>query len=115
MSRSFLLLAAVSILGFQSRPAMLEQAPRVIIEKQVDPGCGFSVSPESIAPQILGPESKGVPVRILAQPDSPVAITGIDFRHMVVTVGSSGYEQHGTGTNTIDVRNISDRLVTGVS
>jgi hypothetical protein len=103
MSRRFLLLAAVSALGFQP-PAIPE----------VDPGCRFSVSRESTPPQILGAESIGVPIRILPQPDSPVAVIGADLRRMTLTVGSSSFEQHGTGTSTIDIRNISDRPLTRV-
>jgi hypothetical protein len=103
-SRSLLLVAAVSAFAFQPARAIPD----------VDPGCRFSVTRESTASQILGAESIGVPIRILQQPDSPVAIIGADLRQMTVTVGSSGFEQHGTGTSTstIEIRNISDRLLT---
>jgi hypothetical protein len=114
MNRSVVLVAAVSICGFQPRGVGLEQLPRVTIERKVDPGCQFSLSADSIAPQILAAESIGVHVRLLAQPDSPVAVIGADLRHLTVTVGGSGFESHGTGPSTIEIRNISDRLLTRV-
>src|SRR5579871_3895777 len=104
MSRSLLVLAAISVVTFHPSPAIPEN----------EPGCRFSLSPNSMAPKILRGDAIEVPVRVLPQPDSPVAIIEADLRQMSLTVASTGFEQHGTGTNAIALKNISDRVLTRV-
>ena len=78
----------------------------------VESGCRFSVSAPA-APAIQA-GSITVPVRILAQADSPAAITALDLRQMVLVVGESGFQSYGTGPILIDVANVSDRPLTRV-
>lgn len=104
-SWSLLLLATVSGLGLQTpaRP-----------DTKADTGCQFSLMRESTPTQILAGDSITVPIRVLTQPDSPVIVTRADLRHISVTAGSSGFTQRADGTSFVDIRNISDRLVTRV-
>ena len=100
MSWSWVLFAALSAWSWQTSPP-------------VEPGCRFSVSGASAAPAIQA-GSISVPVRVLAQPDSPAAITAIDLRKMVLIVGESGFQFYATGPLPIDVGNVSDRPLTRV-
>jgi hypothetical protein len=71
--------------------------------------CTFSVREPAAAPRILGPEEITSRVRVLSQPDSPVAISLLDFGDSAFDVGGEYFtfrERYA-----IELVNNSDRVV----
>ena len=76
-------------------------------------GCGFNITPESAPPQIVGPEHIVSRVRVISQPDSPVAVVGADFGEFVLNVGGGGFTS--SGPLGLTIKNISDQTLQRVT
>ena len=65
-----------TVVGLITGAVLVGIAPSV--EAQV-PGCGFALASATMPVTPAGPEEVTSRVRIIAQPDSPVAVTKVDF------------------------------------
>ena len=74
--------------------------------------CSFRIAAQTLSPAIVGEQEVTGRARIMAQPDSPVAIVRLDLTHMGLTVGGGTFEARGR--YVVDVINISDRALTDV-
>jgi hypothetical protein len=74
--------------------------------------CQFSIVHRAPSAQVSGAEDLIGRVRLVAQPDSPVAITALDFSETNLVVGTGAYEH--TGSHSVEVLNISDHVVSDV-
>jgi hypothetical protein len=106
--RLFLLLVlalVVAVSGWRLRAAGSSQPPAAAT-------CGFTtrIAPPTLV--ITGPEEITSRVRLVTQPDSPVALSRVDFSEAIlnVTDGSFTFEKG----YAVEVINLSDRTVTDV-
>jgi hypothetical protein len=74
-------------------------------------GCSFSLSAEATAPEIVRGTDLPARASVMAQPDSPLAIVRVDFSGMKVTTGGGSFTR--TGRHVVDVKNMSDQVLTG--
>ncbi len=74
------------------------------------PSCTFSIASEPASPEIVA--APGVKERawVMAQPDSPLAILRVDLSDTTLIVSGSAFETGGR--HVVDVKNVSDRLLT---
>jgi hypothetical protein len=71
--------------------------------------CTFSVRENVTAPTLAGPEEITSRIRVLTQPDSPVAVSRLDFSDAELVVAGE-YFTFGKGY-TIELINLSDKIV----
>src|SRR2546425_1178289 len=71
--------------------------------------CQFAIVPEARAPQIRGPSDITSRAIVMHQPDSPVAVVGVDLTGMNLVAGSGFYEV--SGRYSVTIKNISDRAL----
>src|SRR5687768_14410860 len=76
------------------------------------PPCNFIRSGNAPPVTPIGANDLVQRVRMSAQPDSPVAITLLDFSETNLVVGSGSYQK--AGRFTLEVLNVSDRPVSRV-
>ncbi len=74
--------------------------------------CRFGISWSAPVATISGPDEIVKRVRLLAQPDSPIAITALDLTEIALVVGPGAYEW--SGALTLEVMNVSDQPVSEV-
>jgi hypothetical protein len=75
--------------------------------------CTFNVPASRPAPEIVGPSDLTQRVRVMTQPDSPIAIVRLDVTEVNLATGPGWFEK--SGSYTIDIRNISTEMLTDAS
>ena len=73
-------------------------------------GCSFAISPETGSPQVVGGNVAASRASIMAQPDSPLAILKADLSGVELTTSAGWYSR--TGRHVLDVKNVSDKVIT---
>lgn len=89
--------------------AMALSAPGSV--NPVAPSCDFSiVRRETRPPEIIGLPETAARTRVLSQPDSPLLVRRVDVSRLRLDLNGDWY--HAAGSSTVDVENVSDRVVT---
>jgi hypothetical protein len=78
-------------------------------QKPANEACGFTVSQDSTAPSITGPDDLTPLVYVVDQPDSPIQIVSVDLKGMWLSVSNNRYTAHHCAK--YQVRNRSNQVV----
>jgi hypothetical protein len=85
----------------------------VPVTRKASGACRSTIAPLQGEPTVLASTDLAPRVRIMPQPDSPVAIVRADLRRM--TVSGSGPDFSSSGDFSVDVQNVSDRVIASVT
>ena len=72
-------------------------------------GCTFAISPPISAAVVAGDNDAARRASVMAQPDSPLRILGVDLSGLVLNAGYESFTRHGR--HVMDVQNVSDEVI----
>jgi hypothetical protein len=94
----------ILIAAWLGQPAIAQQPPSP---------CQFAILQPRPEPALKGAEAITSRVRFLNQPDSPVAISSVDFHNSELTATATSYAW-SSGERTVEIVNVSDQPVSEV-
>ena len=72
-------------------------------------GCTFAIAPPISAAVVAGDNDAARRASVMAQPDSPLRILGVDLSGLVLDAGYGSFTRHGR--HVMDVQNVSDEVI----
>lgn len=73
-------------------------------------GCTFQIAPRTPSPEILAAPFMKERAMVMAQPDSPLAILSVDLTGLTLNVSGGSFDR--SGQHAMDVKNVSDQVLT---